>query len=261
MELVNCSKEAERHRDLAAQADEAAVDLIELKPYGYHLKCCQEREEPAFRQWARRARSHQTTVDELLLLALKMIAPNNNEMALIRKLGASYRTCARFLRAAVTRMRAVHTREQYVQYVAWSLLDIDPYLVAALRLECLVLPCQPEYSWMRFARDHASCAASILTSFSLLRCEDSESKAHDALLGTLETADVEALRRLLVPPRGYRAIVLRPSILSLTITVHLTVPIAASCLSVYSDGRDTFARSRWALSRTRVEKHSSVQRS
>lgn len=253
---------AQKHLAHAAQADKAAAHMIELNPYGCNRKCCQEHENSAFRQWAQRARSKQATTDELLLLALKMIAPNNNDKTLTRKLGTSYRMCARFLRAAATRMQAVHTSEKYVQYAAWSLLNIDPYLVAALRLECLVLPCQPEYSWMRFARDHAGRAASILkSSFSLLRSEDAESTAHDALLRALETADVEVLRRLLVPPRGYRAIALRPHKNSLTFAVNLIVRVAASGFSLYSDGRDTFARSRWALSRTRIERHSSIQRS
>lgn len=130
-------------------------------------------------------RSKEAAPDDLVKLALRVL-----------NVDGSYRNAASLLRAATGRDEQSSTT--YVEQVASSLLDVDPYLVAALRLECYILPCSPDFAWLRLAKEQARHSHGF---------EGDESEAHGRLLEAIEKTDVDALRHVLI--RGQKIAVFR----------------------------------------------------
>ena len=143
---------------------------------------------------------------------------NSDEVgALARRRGSSHLLCAAALREAAVRS-GVGRGASYATRVA-GLLGCDPYLMAALELETHALPSQPEYSRLRVARDglkHAAQAAAQATSGVETTDEEdalgeavTDAQAHAALLDCVRRLDVAGVKRLLVPPWGWRRAVFR----------------------------------------------------
>ncbi|KAJ8598755.1 hypothetical protein CTAYLR_010099 [Chrysophaeum taylorii] len=129
---------------------------------------------------ALRRRFRRGPPEELVALALESLDGRRR-----LKTGLAYRVCARIL-------RRIARRWDYCEYAAWALSDVDPFLGAALRLECHVLPCQPEYAWPRLVREHADAASNATEAFFADLAKQNE------LSDALSAGDGDAVRRLLV---------------------------------------------------------------